>query len=194
MGLVLVAGAALIWWCVARCCGVCRVAPAAPEPPRREELAGPRAAGAAQWQEAAVAGAAAGQDGAAAGQDPAVERAPVAAVARAAAAPQGAQAPATPAPKAPPQQQMPPVPKMGPHRRNKRATPEVGWRELHQCARTGHSLLAGRNQCSVYITCQVCRKHASWRKGDIPTFQHSQPLNERLRHYWGELNEHVVQG
>ena len=240
-GLVLVAVAALIWWCVIRCCGVCRVVPAAagppvdpalvtafppPQappkagfpfravtPPRPQDPARPRAVGAAQGQEAAVAGAAADTAGAAAdpavagaavdvagtappvagagaAADPAVVRAVVAAVARAAAT----QAPATPAPKAPPQQQMPPVPQMGPHRRNKRVTPEVGWRELHQCARLGHSLLAGRNHCSVYITCQVCRKHASWRKGDIPTFQHSQPLNERLRHHWAELNGHVVQG
>jgi len=188
---VLLVVASLIWWCGTRSCRAQMVVPA-------EEPAVARAAA----QEPAVAGAAAEVGAAAearrpvwldlpqtlpgAQSTPAEETAVAgaAAEARQPAVAGDASVPAQPAAQAEPQQHRPP--------RRRGSTPEVGWRELSHCAEAGHRLVAGRNNSAVYITCRTCCKHATWRRGDIPTFQHSRLLNDHLRNFWRDLNEHVV--
>ena len=90
----------------------------------------------------------------------------------------------------PPQPAAPPAkaaqPQHQPHGR-RRPTPEVAWQELAACLDAGHPTWAGRNAHAAYLSCQQCKKHASWRRGAVQTFRQHPGLFDRVHHYWQAL-------
>lgn len=99
--------------------------------------------------------------------------------------------PAAKAKAAAPPQPPPAPPPAAPQARaagRRQPTPEVAWQELAACLDAGHPTWTGRNAHAAYISCQMCKKHSSWRRGAPQTFRHHEGLDARVHYYWQALS------
>ena len=67
-------------------------------------------------------------------------------------------------------------------------TEKVGEDLLSACCQSGHEVRPGANAVSIYVTCMVCRHHATWMKNGEPTFL-SFPALAFLKKSWDKLQE-----
>ncbi len=68
-----------------------------------------------------------------------------------------------------------------------RPTPQMEYAELLECLQQGHSLRPGRNQYSVFLTCRMCRRHVTWKRGSSPTWREYPELARLLDGEWAQL-------
>ena len=66
--------------------------------------------------------------------------------------------------------------------------PEV----LAACVQCSHEVRPGSNAVSIYVTCLVCRHHATWKQTGEPTFI-NYPELRFMKKFWDKLQERVVQ-
>ena len=67
-------------------------------------------------------------------------------------------------------------------------TEKVGEDLLSACCQSGHEVRPGANAVSIYVTCMVCRHHATWMKNGGPTFLRF-PALAFLKKSWDKLQE-----